>query len=116
MSSVNLNVAARSGRPGQCEHLLQGADFTTLSNSHKIAKETIGAEVVWEVTYSESGKPTNFQDVLGKAQKCKSIVMQCYVTSQTHSTNILNKYWKGILEWKSLEEITGGLINGMVSV
>lgn len=72
MSSVNLNVAARSGRPGQCECLLQGADFTALSNSNKIAKETIGAEVVWKITtHSESGKPTKFQDGT-ESEKAKS--------------------------------------------
>lgn len=84
MSSVNLNVVARSGRPGQCEHLLQGTDFTALSNSNKIAKETIGAEVVWEVTtHSEPGKPTKFQDVLGKAQKVKkqSHAVLCHLTN-----------------------------------
>lgn len=55
-----------------------------LSDSNKIAKETIGAEVVWEVTtHSEPGKPTKFQDVLGKAQKVKkqSHSVLCHLTN-----------------------------------
>lgn len=62
----------------------QGKDFTVLSDSNKIAKETIGAEVVWEVTsHSEPGKPTKFQDVLGKAQKVKkqSHAVLCHLTN-----------------------------------
>lgn len=40
--------------------------------------------------------------------------MQCCVTSQSLSTHVLNKYWKDILEWKSLKN-TGCLINGTAS-
>lgn len=61
-----------------------------LSNSKEIAKETVGAEVVWEVTtHSESGKPTKFQDVLGKAQKMKmqSHAVLCHLTNPQYSHN-----------------------------
>lgn len=45
---------------------------------------------MWEVTtHSEPGKPTKFQDVLGKAQnvKMQSHAVLCHLTNSQHSHN-----------------------------